>query len=145
MKSRYMFISVIVLLGILVAGCASASNKMYSQDEVSAAFAKGACGSCHSIPGIPNAAGVIAPDLTNINAAAEEHFQGGGYSGTAKTSEEYIRESILDPGVRIAEGYGPIMPTYRGLISEEGILQIIEFLKTGGVPATAPAITSATI
>ncbi len=30
---------------------------------VIAAFQKGACGSCHTIAGIPNAAGVIAPDL----------------------------------------------------------------------------------
>ena len=52
------------------------SAMMSSGDpEVLAAFQKGACGSCHTIAGIPNAAGVIAPDLSNVNAAADEHIK----------------------------------------------------------------------
>lgn len=50
----------------------------------------------------------------------------------AAMDEEYIRESILNPGVQVASGYEPVMPPYQGLISEEGILQIVEYLKTGG-------------
>ncbi len=78
---------------------ASSSN---GDPAVLAAFQKGACGSCHAIAGIPNAVGVIAPDLTDINVLAEDHFNSGSYTGTAATAEEYVRESILDPNVFIA-------------------------------------------
>ena len=51
----------------------TASSTVSNGDPaVLAAFQKGACGSCHVIAGIPNAAGVIAPDLTNISVAADE-------------------------------------------------------------------------
>jgi cytochrome c oxidase subunit 2 len=44
--------------------------------------------------------------------------------------EAYIRESILNPGARIAAGYQPIMPTFQGLVAEEGLLELIEYVKS---------------
>jgi cytochrome c oxidase subunit 2 len=44
--------------------------------------------------------------------------------------ENYIRESIVNPQAKIVAGYQPIMPTFKGMISEEGILQIIAYLKS---------------
>lgn len=44
--------------------------------------------------------------------------------------DNYIRESILDPNAKIVSGFQPIMPTFRGVISEEGLLQIIAYLKS---------------
>ena len=44
--------------------------------------------------------------------------------------ENYIRESIVNPQAKIVAGYQSIMPTFKGLISEEGILQIIAYLKS---------------
>mgnify|MGYP002624466976 FL=1 len=49
--------------------------------------------------------------------------------------EAYIRESIVDPTAKLSAGYEPIMPTYRGQISEEGIIQIISYLKSLGPAA----------
>jgi cytochrome c oxidase subunit 2 len=46
--------------------------------------------------------------------------------------ERYIRESILNPRARIVAGYAPIMPPYEGQISEEGLLQIIAYIKSSG-------------
>ena len=54
-------------------------------------------------------------------------LQGGK---TVTADETYIRESILDPQAKIVAGYQPIMPTFKGLISEDGILQIIAYLKS---------------
>ena len=45
---------------------------------------------------------------------------------------EYIRESIVAPNARRASGYETLMPTFQGLVSEEGILQIIEYIKSIG-------------
>ena len=44
--------------------------------------------------------------------------------------ETYIRESILRPKTKMLEGYKPLMPTFEGQISEEGILQLIAYVKS---------------
>ena len=52
-------------------------------------------------------------------------------SGASVTADEdYIRESIINPQAKIVAGYPPIMPTFKGLISEDGIMQIIAYLKS---------------
>src|SRR5215469_14427646 len=43
---------------------------------------------------------------------------------------DYIRESILNPNAKIVSGFQPIMPTFQGVISEEGMLQIIAYIKS---------------
>jgi cytochrome c oxidase subunit 2 len=44
--------------------------------------------------------------------------------------EAYVRESILNPSAKITSGYQPIMPTFQGLVTEEQVLQIIEYVKS---------------
>jgi cytochrome c oxidase subunit 2 len=44
--------------------------------------------------------------------------------------EAYIRESILNPSAKITAGYQPIMPTFQGLVTEEQLLQLIEYVKS---------------
>ena len=56
-------------------------------------------------------------------------LQGGQ---TAIVDETYIRESILNPGAKVVEGYQPLMPSYQGQASEEDILRIIEYLRSLG-------------
>jgi copper-containing nitrite reductase len=69
---------------------------------VIAAFQKGACGSCHTIAGIPGAVGVVGPKLDDINAMSEEMIKDAAYKGHATNAEEYIRESIMDPNLFLA-------------------------------------------
>jgi cytochrome c oxidase subunit 2 len=56
-------------------------------------------------------------------------LQGGK---TVVADEGYIRESILEPQAKIVAGFQPVMPTFKGLVSEEGILQIIAYIKSLG-------------
>lgn len=57
-----------------------------------------------------------------------------------KADESYFRESILNPRAKIVEKYQAVMPTFQGQISEEGLLQIIAYIKSlekeeeGGTP-----------
>jgi cytochrome c oxidase subunit 2 len=51
--------------------------------------------------------------------------------------EDYIRESIVLPNAKLTAGYDPVMPTYKGQISEEGLLQLIAYIKSLAT-ATAP-------
>lgn len=44
--------------------------------------------------------------------------------------EAYIRESILAPGAKVVEGWENIMPTFKGQVSEEEIIELIAFLKS---------------
>jgi cytochrome c oxidase subunit 2 len=51
--------------------------------------------------------------------------------GSAIVAEEnYIRESILDPGKKIVRHFQNVMPSYRGKISEEEIMHVIAYLKS---------------
>ena len=66
---------------------------------------------------------------------------------TVEADEPYLRESIVNPRARMVTGFQPIMPTFQGLVSEEGLLQLIEYIKTlkaapsnaTGAPAQAAA------
>lgn len=48
--------------------------------------------------------------------------------------EAYLRESIVTPSAKLVEGYQPIMPTYQGLVGEEGLMQIVAYLKSLEAP-----------
>ncbi len=84
-------------------------------------FQRLGCNSCH----LPNDSG-RGPSLVGIFGKPVK-LQGGK---TVIADENYIRESILDPQAKIVSGYQPIMPTFKGLVSEEGILQIIAYVES---------------
>ena len=45
--------------------------------------------------------------------------------------EAYLRESILNPNAKVVEGYKrDVMPVFQGQISEEGLLQLIVYIKS---------------
>lgn len=43
--------------------------------------------------------------------------------------ENYLRESIMYPQAKIVAGFGPIMPTFQGMLREREIQALIEFIK----------------
>jgi cytochrome c oxidase subunit 2 len=43
--------------------------------------------------------------------------------------EAYIRDVILNPSQHVPAGYAPIMPTYKGQISEDGLISLVEYIK----------------
>ncbi len=50
---------------------------------------------------------------------------------TVVADDAYIRESILNPNAKIVSGFkADVMPTFQGQISEEGILQLIVYIKS---------------
>jgi len=53
--------------------------------------------------------------------------------GTLQVVDEaYLRESILNPNAKITAGFQPVMPAYQGLVSEDGLLSLIEYVKSLG-------------
>ena len=59
---------------------------------------------------------------------------------TIVADESYLRESIVNPQVKLVAGYQAIMPTFQGLVNEEGLLQIIAYIKEmKAAPSHQPA------
>jgi cytochrome c oxidase subunit 2 len=80
-----------------------------------------ACANCHK----PDASG-RCPSLVGLYGRSVQIA-----GGTVVTADDsYIRESILRPGAKIVAGYQPVMPTFQGLVTEEGIVQLIEYVKS---------------
>ncbi len=44
--------------------------------------------------------------------------------------DNYLRESILKPEAQVVYGYQPIMPTFKGIVSEEQVLQLLAYIKS---------------
>jgi cytochrome c oxidase subunit 2 len=84
-------------------------------------FLKYRCASCHTGTGAAR-----APDLGGLYGQ-NVPLQDGRM---VPADEEYIRESILDPSAKIVAGHQNIMPTFRGQITEDEIIQFIAWLKT---------------
>jgi cytochrome c oxidase subunit 2 len=107
--------------GAVTGSLADAGQKLFQQH---------ACNTCHrpdSLARGPNLEGLFGKPVKLTNGQ------------TVIANESYIRESIVAPNAKLVEGFQPLMPTYQGLISEEGILQLIAYIKTLGKPAqTAP-------
>jgi cytochrome c oxidase subunit 2 len=63
--------------------------------------------------------------------------------------DSYIRESILRSQLKLVAGYKPLMPTFQGLVNEEGVRSLIEYIKSlqgarpAGVVTRAGAATPA--
>jgi len=140
--------------GVLLVGLAeqspAASQPGSADPLVIAAFQKGACGSCHVIPGIPNSAGVIAPDLSNVHLAALKYFDDGAYTGEAATAGEYIHESIIEPNLFIAPKCPTgactpnIMPaTLKDTLTADEVNSIVKYLD--GLPAGAYGTADASV
>jgi len=84
-------------------------------------FQRLGCSTCHR----PDGTGQ-GPSLVGLFGKPVE-LQGGK---TVTADENYIRESILDPRAKITARYQPVMPIFKGLVSEEGILQLIAYIKS---------------
>jgi cytochrome c oxidase subunit II len=92
-------------------------------------FQQLACNTCHVADGSgrgPSLAGVFGSRVKLENGQ------------TVVADESYIRESILTPQLKIVNGYQPLMPTFQGLINEEGVMSLIEYVKALPSGSKAP-------
>jgi cytochrome c oxidase subunit 2 len=84
-------------------------------------FASMGCNACHSGNAAargPNLAGVYGSKLTLTDGSER------------LVDDAYLRDAILNPSQHVTAGYAPIMPTYQGQISEDGLIDLVEYIKT---------------
>jgi cytochrome c oxidase subunit 2 len=53
---------------------------------------------------------------------------------TLTADENYIRESILNPGAKIVAGFNNLMPSFQGVVSEEQLLALVAYMKSLEMP-----------
>jgi cytochrome c oxidase subunit 2 len=83
-------------------------------------FASMGCNACHSGNAAargPNLAGVYGSKLTLTDGSQ------------VLVNDAYLRDSILNPSQHVTAGFAPIMPTYQGQISEDGLIDLVEYIK----------------
>jgi len=93
-------------------------------------FGQLGCATCHRSEG-----GALGPSLAGL-AGKSVALEGGA---TATADDDYLRESILTPQAKVVAGFKPVMPTFKGQVSEEQILQLIAYIKSLGGGASSAA------
>ncbi len=63
---------------------------------------------------------------------------------TVVADDAYIRNSILNPSAQIVEGYQPIMPTFKGQVTEEQLVALVAYIKSlsGVTGGTTPGAST---
>jgi len=84
-------------------------------------FTRLACNTCHKTDGTGR-----GPSLVGKFGKSEKLTSGENVA----VDESYVRESILNPQAKITAGYPPIMPTFKGLVTEDQLLQLVAYIKT---------------
>ena len=84
------------------------------------------CVACHSDDGSGMEAGKLGPTWQGIWGRSETLTDGA----TQIVDENYVRDSILNPNAKVVQGFAPVMPSYQGQITEQEILDIIEYMKS---------------
>ena len=102
-----------------LSGGGATGGTMLQQGE--ALFTQLACVTCHLPDGTgrgPSLVGVFGSVVTLDNGS------------TVTADESYLRESILTSQAKTVKGYEHIMPTFQGLINEDGVAALIEYIKS---------------
>jgi len=82
------------------------------------------CQSCHTLDGSP----LQGPSFRETNRlwGQKRIFADGS---EAAVDENYVRNSILNPGAQIVMNYSNVMPTFQGQLKEREIRALIEFVR----------------
>ncbi|WP_020409150.1 cytochrome c oxidase subunit II [Hahella ganghwensis] len=78
------------------------------------------CTACHSTDGSPG----VGPTWKAMIGKTENLTDGSSVT----VDEAYLKESILAPGVKVVEGYSPIMPAYT--VSENDMAALVAYLES---------------
>jgi cytochrome c oxidase subunit 2 len=80
------------------------------------------CNSCHTVDGRRDK----GPSWKGI-WGKEERLNNGT---SVMVDENYLRESMMNPGAKVVNGFEPIMPTFQGLLREHEIRGLIAYIRS---------------
>lgn len=79
------------------------------------------CATCHNA-----GSGQLGPNLAGVAGHTVKLTDGT----EVVADDEYLRESILNSQAKIVAGYAPVMPLFKGMISEDQVLNLIAYIKS---------------
>ena len=85
-------------------------------------YAKRGCNACHSVDGSK----IVGPSWKGIFGRME----GMAAGPEMMVDEAYIRQSIMEPNAHVVKGFQPVMPTYKGVLTDREVDAIIAYIKT---------------
>jgi cytochrome c oxidase subunit II len=80
------------------------------------------CNACHSVDGST----LVGPSFKGVFGHTVELSDGS----KVEADENYIRESILEPQAQIVKGFQPVMPSFKGILSDDEVTAVIAYIKT---------------
>lgn len=80
-------------------------------------FVQYGCNNCH---------GLQAPTLAGLYGSRVQLEDGT----SVVADDAYLRESILDSQAKVVAGFGHVMPSYRGQVTEEQILDLLAYIRS---------------
>jgi len=84
------------------------------------------CNACHSSDGSK----IVGPSYLNVFGEKQVVIR-DGEEVTVTVDEEYIKKAIYEPNVEIVKGYPKdLMQSYEGVLTDDDIAKIIEYLKS---------------
>lgn len=85
--------------------------------------AKG-CNACHSVTGTT----LVGPALNAVFGHEVELADGKKVTA----DENYMRESLMDPNAKVVKSFQPMMPTFKGTLTDDEVNSLIAYLKSLG-------------
>jgi cytochrome c oxidase subunit 2 len=85
-------------------------------------FNEKGCNVCHSVNGSP----LVGPTLKGL-FGHEVELEG---DKKVTADENYIRESIMDSNAKIVKGFQPLMPVFKGSLSDDEINSLVAYIKS---------------
>ena len=102
------------------AQAAGSANEEITAERGERLYTANACQTCHSLDGTQ----LVGPSFAGLYGA-DRQFDDGS---SAVADDDYISNSIMNPGDNIVEGYNNVMPPYNYL-SDGEIQSLVEFIK----------------
>lgn len=84
-------------------------------------FGQFRCNDCHR-----DDSGGTGPSLRGL-VGSRVALDGGS---AVHVDRQYLRDSIIEPAEQVVAGYRPLMPSFRGQVTEEQVVQLIEYIES---------------
>ena len=108
-------------------GNADSGKKLFNEPVIASAGSPG-CVTCHSLE---KGKTLVGPSMAGIATEAAADLKKADYKGTAKTTEEFLKESIVSPDVMVTQGFQPgIMPKTYTKLSAQEVNDLVAYLMT---------------
>ena len=85
-------------------------------------YSKRGCNACHKVDGVKS----IGPSWKGIWEKTEALADGK----SVKVDEAYLKQSMLDPASQVVAGFQPVMPVYKGVLSDKEVDAVIAYIRS---------------